>query len=368
MNREKEIIKTSIITIIANFILAGFKVFLGLISNSVAIVSDAINNFSDALSSVITIVGTKLANKQPDKNHPFGYGRIEYMSALIVSAIVLYAGITALVESIKKIFNPEESSYTLVTIIILIVGVIAKFILGLYVKKKGKKVNSESLVASGSDAFNDGILSFAVLVSAVIYMIFRVDIEAYVSSILSIFIVKAGFEMIKEAVDDMLGTRAESKLSKEIKNEIIKNKYVQGAYDLVLNNYGPDRYQGSVHIEVLDTLNATDIDRISREIFKDIYSKFNVIIHTIGVYAVNTKDEDIIKIRESIRKIIFSHNGVLQMHGFYIDKKNKFINIDIIIDFKVKDRNKLYQEIYDEIQNEYKDYKINMTLDVDVSD
>ena len=367
-NREKEIIKTSIITIIANFILAGFKAFLGLISNSVAIISDAINNFSDALSSVITIVGTKLASKELDKKHPYGYGRIEYMSALIVSAIVVYAGATSLVESVKKIFNPEESSYTLITIIILIVGIIVKFVLGLYVKKKGKKVNSESLVASGSDAFNDGILSLAVLVSAIIFMIFKVNIEAYVSLILSIFIIKSGLEMIKEAVDDMLGTRVESKLSKEIKKEIVKNKDVQGAYDLILNNYGPDKYQGSVHIEVLDTLNATDIDRISREIFKDIYSKFNVIIHTVGIYSVNTKDENIISIRENIRKIIFSHDGILQMHGFYIDEKNKFINVDIIIDFKIKDRNKLYQKILNEIKNEYKGYRINLTLDVDVSD
>lgn len=368
MDREKEIIKTSIITIIANFILAGFKAFLGLISNSVAIISDAINNFSDALSSVITIVGTKLASKELDKKHPYGYGRIEYMSALIVSAIVVYAGATSLVESVKKIFNPEEASYTLITIIILIVGIIVKFVLGLYVKKKGKKVNSESLVASGSDAFNDGILSLAVLVSAIIFMIFKVNIEAYVSLILSIFIIKSGLEMIKEAVDDMLGTRVESKLSKEIKKEIVKNKDVQGAYDLILNNYGPDKYQGSVHIEVLDTLNATDIDRISREIFKDIYSKFNVIIHTVGIYSVNTKDENIISIRENIRKIIFSHDGILQMHGFYIDEKNKFINVDIIIDFKIKDRNKLYQKILNEIKNEYKGYRINLTLDVDVSD
>ena len=199
-------------------------------------------------------------------------------------------------------------------------------------------------------------------------MIFKVNIEAYVSLILSIFIIKSGLEMIKEAVDDMLGTRVESKLSKEIKKEIVKNKDVQGAYDLILNNYGPDKYQGAVHIEVLDTLNATDIDRISREIFKDIYSKFNVIIHTVGIYSVNTKDENIISIRENIRKIIFSHDGILQMHGFYIDEKNKFINVDIIIDFKIKDRNKLYQKILNEIKNEYKGYRINLTLDVDVSD
>lgn len=369
MDREKEIVKTSIITIISNFILALFKAILGLASNSVAIISDAINNLSDALSSIITIVGTKLAGKAPDKKHPYGYGRIEYISACIVSAIVLYAGISSLTESIKKIIHPEESTYTTITIAILVVGVIVKFVLGLYVKKKGKKVNSESLVASGSDAFNDGILSLAVLVSAIIFMIFKVNIEAYVSIILSIFIIKSGIEMIKQSTDDMIGTRIDSKFSKEIKKEIIKNnKEVKGVYDLVLNNYGPDKYQGSVHIEVLDTLNASDIDILSRKITKEIYQKFNVLIHTVGIYSVNTKDEDVINIRENIRKIIFSHDGILQMHGFYIDKKEKYINVDIIIDFKIKEKDKVYQEILNEIQDKYKDYKINITLDTDVSD
>ena len=189
--REKIVIKTSIISIISNIILAGFKAFIGLLANSIAIISDAVNNLSDALSSIITIVGTKLAGKAPDKKHPYGYGRIEYMTSMVVSAIVLYAGITALVESIKKIIHPEEVDYTTITLIILVAGIIVKFVLGIYVKKKGKDVNSDSLVASGSDAFNDALLSISVLTSAIIYMIFNISLEAYVGVLLSIFIVFA---------------------------------------------------------------------------------------------------------------------------------------------------------------------------------
>ena len=176
-NREKSIIKTSIISIISNIVLAGFKAFVGLVANSIAIISDAINNLSDALSSIITIVGTKLAGKAPDKKHPYGYGRIEYMTSLIVSAIVLYAGITAFIESIKKIIHPEEVDYNSVTLIVLIAGIIVKFTLGLYVKKKGKTVNSDSLIASGSDAFNDAILSISVLTSTIIYMLFNISLD-----------------------------------------------------------------------------------------------------------------------------------------------------------------------------------------------
>lgn len=367
-NREKAVIKTSIISIISNIVLAGFKAFVGLLANSIAIISDAVNNLSDALSSIITIVGTKLAGKAPDKEHPYGHGRIEYMTSFIVSAIVLYAGITALVESIKKIIHPEVADYSIITLIILIAGIIVKFILGIYVKKKGKDVNSDSLVASGSDAFNDAILSISVLASAIIYMIFDISLEAYVGVLLSVFIIKAGIELIKESVDNMVGVRVESSLSRNIKKEIVKEENVQGAFDLVLNDYGPDKYLGSVHIEVPDTLSVADIDKISRRISKNITEKYGVILHTVGVYSINTKDNKIKKVQKEIQDIVFSHKGILQMHGFYYDEEDKTISFDIIIDFKIKNREEVYKEIYDEIQNKYKDYKISITLDIDISD
>ena len=367
-NREKIVVKTSIISIVANIILAGFKAFIGFLSNSIAIISDAVNNLSDALSSIITIIGTKLAGKAPDKEHPYGHGRIEYITSLVVSAIVLYAGITALVESIKKIIHPGVADYSMVTLIILIAGIIVKFVLGIYVKKKGRDVNSDSLVASGSDAFNDAILSISVLASAIIYMIFRISLEAYVGVLLSLFIIKSGFELIKESVDNMLGVRIESDLARKIKKEVLKEKEVQGAFDLILNDYGPDKYLGSIHIEVLDTLTVADVDKISRRISKNVMEKYGVILHTIGVYSVNTKDKKIIKIQKDIQDIVFSHKGILQMHGFYYDEIDKIISLDIIIDFKMNDREEIYRDIYNEIQNKYKDYKINITLDIDISD
>jgi len=367
-NREKTVIKTSILSIISNIILASFKAFIGLLANSIAIISDAVNNLSDALSSIITIVGTKLAGRAPDKKHPYGYGRIEYMTSLIVSAIVLYAGITSFVESVKKIINPEVADYNILTLVILIIGIIIKFVLGIYVKKKGKEVNSDSLVASGSDAFNDAILSISVLVSAIIYMLFNLSLEAYVGVLLSIFIIKAGLELIKESVDNMLGVRIESELARNIKKDILKEKEVQGAFDLVLNDYGPDKYLGSIHIEVPDTLTVADIDKISRRITKKIMEKYGVMLHTIGVYSVNTKDQEIIKIQKEIHNIVFSHKGILQMHGFYFDEDDKSISFDIIIDFNIKNREQVYKNIYDEIKEKYKDYKISITLDVDISD
>lgn len=367
-SREKTIIRTSIISIIANIVLAGFKAFVGLLSNSIAIISDAVNNTSDALSSIITIAGTKLAGKAPNKKHPYGYGRIEYITSSIISCIVLYAGITSLVESIKKIIHPEAADYSIITLIILISGIIVKFILGLFVKKKGKDVNSDSLVASGSDAFNDAILSISVLISAVIYMLFKISLEAYVGAVLSVFIIKSGLELVKESVDNILGVRIESDLANNIKMEIIKEQDVQGAFDLILNNYGPDKYLGSVHIEVSDTLTVAEVDKISRKITKSIMEKYGVILHTIGVYSVNTQDEKTAKIQKEVHDLVFSHNGILQMHGFYLDEAEKIISFDIIIDFSIKNREELYKTIYDEIQQKFAGYKVNIALDVDISD
>ena len=367
-NREKIVVRTSIISILFNIILAFFKAFVGVLANSIAIISDAINNLSDALSSIITIVGTKLAGKSPDKKHPYGYGRIEYMTSFIVSGIVLYAGITSFVESIKKFINPGEVDYSVTTLIILTAGIIIKFGLGIYVKNKGKKVNSASLVASGSDAFNDAILSISVLLSAIIYLLFNISIEAFVGVLLSIFIIKSGFELIKDSVDNMLGVRVESDLARAIKKDIMQEKDIQGAYDLVLNDYGPDRYSGSIHIEVFDTMTVADIDKLSRKITKKILDKYGVVLHTIGVYSVNTKDIDIINVKKDIIKIVFAHDGILQLHGFYIDEVDKIISFDIIIDFSIKNREGLYQKIYDEIKNKYNNYKIEIALDVDISD
>ena len=367
-SREKTIIKTSVIGILANVVLAGFKAFVGLLSNSIAIISDAINNLSDALSSIVTIIGTKLAGKAPDRNHPYGYGRIEYMTSLVVSGIVLYAGITALVESIKKIINPETPDYTILTLIILIAGIAVKLVLGIYVKKKGKTVNSESLVASGSDALNDAILSISVLASAMIYMLSHISLEAYVGVFVSLYIIRTGLKLIKESVDDMLGTRIESSLAKSIKKDVLEEKAVKGAFDLVLSDYGPGKYLGSIHIEVADTLSVAEVDKISRRITKRVMEKYGVILHTIGVYSINTKNEKIVKIQKDIHDIVFSHPEILQMHGFYLDETDKTISFDIIIDFNAENREMIYKNIYDEIHKKYKGYKINIILDVDTSD
>ena len=367
-DREQVIVRTSIYGILTNIALVIFKFIVGLASNSVAIISDAVNNLTDALSSVITILGAKLANRKPDKKHPLGHGRIEYMSAMVVSAIVLYAGITAFIDSVKKIIHPGAVDYSAVTLVILAAAVAAKLLLGAYTKKKGEQVNSGSLVASGEDASNDAILSASVLASAVIYMLFKVNIEAWVGAVIGIFIIKAGFDMIREALDDVIGVRVSGEITKEIKATIASEPEVHGVYDLLLNNYGPDRFIASVHIEVNDTMTAAEIDELTRRIQAKVYEQNHIILATIGIYSVNTGDDEAAAIRRDIRRRVFEHDGVIQFHGFYINIPAKQITFDIIIDFDINDRDALHQHILQDIQEAYPDYDIHITLDVDVTD
>ncbi len=366
-NREKTIVKTSIIGILTNVLLVGFKAFVGLMSNSIAIILDAVNNLSDALSSVVTIIGAKLGAKQPDKKHPLGYGRIEYLSSMIVAALVLYAGITSLVESIKKIIRPEAAEYGTVTLVIISVAIVVKLILGLYVKKQGKKVNSGALVASGSDAMFDAILSASVLASAIVYLIWGVSLEAYVGVVIAGFIIKAGVEMMIETLNDIIGKRENAETTKELKQIICEEESVLGAYDVTLFNYGPNRNYGSVHVELPDTLTVDDVDRITRKIQVDVYQKTGVILTGIGVYSYNTSNDEAAQMRNKVQETVLSHEWALQMHGFYADTEKKTARFDVVMSFDV-DRKEALETMYKEICGMYPDYEIVIVPDVDVAD
>ena len=365
--REKTIVKTSVIGIITNLLLVGFKAFVGLMSNSIAIILDAVNNLSDALSSVVTIIGAKLGAKQPDKKHPLGYGRIEYLSSMIVAALVLYAGITSLVESIKKIIRPESADYSTVTLVILSVAIIAKLVLGLYVKKQGKKVNSGALVASGSDAMFDAILSASVLASAIVYLVWGVSLEAYVGVVIAGFIIKAGIEMMIETLNDIIGKREDAETTKELKRVVCEEESVLGAYDVTLFNYGPNKNYGSVHIELPDTLTVDEVDRITRRIQTNVFHKTGVILTGIGVYSHNTSNDEAAKMRNSIQKTVLSHEWALQMHGFYADTEKKTIRFDVVVSFDA-DRKEALETLCSEVTALYPEYEVLIVPDVDIAD
>lgn len=366
-SREKVIVKTSIIGILTNLFLVGFKAFVGLMSGSIAVILDAVNNLSDALSSVVTIIGTKLGAKKPDKKHPLGYGRIEYLSSMIVAALVLYAGLTALVESVKKIIKPQAADYNATAIIIISVAIVVKLLLGTYVKHQGKKVNSGALAASGSDALFDAILSSSVLASAIVFLIFHVSLEAYVGVVISAFIIKAGIEMMIETLNDIIGKRADADMSKELKRTICEVEGVRGAYDVTLFDYGPNKYYGSVHVELPDTMRVDEVDKITRKVQAHVYQKMGIILTGIGIYSHNTSDDEAAKMRNAIQEAVLSHDFALQMHGFYADVENKTIRFDVVISFNV-DRKEALEKLYADVRALYPEFEIVIAPDIDVTD
>ena len=367
-NRNKVIFQTSLVGIGTNVLLAVFKAIVGIASNSIAVTLDAVNNLSDALSSVVTIIGAKLASRKPDKKHPLGHGRTEYISALVVAGIVLYAGITSFVESVKKILHPEEPEYSLVSLLIILTAVIVKILLGRFVKQRGEAVNSGSLIASGSDALFDAVLSGSVLVTAVIFMLTGKSFEAYVGVVIAVFIIKAGYEMISETVDEIVGHRADSEITQKIKALIAQDPDVYGVYDLIMHSYGPDRWLGSVHVSVYDTLDAAQIDTMTRRITERVYVETGVAMTAIGIYSINTKNDEIAEMRTRISEIVMKEEGVLQMHGFYVDEETHRGNFDLVIDFAVEDRDALIRKLADEVHAAFPEYLFHIQADIDAAD
>ncbi len=364
-NRNKVIVKTSVIGIVTNILLATVKAIIGLMANSIAVVLDAVNNMSDALSSIITIVGNKLSQKLPNEKHPLGYGRIEYLTAMTVASIVLYAGITSGVESIKKIINPETADYTTTSLIIIAIAVIVKFVLGRYVKAQGERVQSGSLIASGADALFDAIISLSVLAAALIFIFTGLSLEAYIGVLISIFIIKAGFGMLMDTVSDLLGKRADKDLSKRIKEILRSEEGVRGAYDLIINDYGPERKLGSVHLELPDTMTVAEFDRLTRKLETKVYCETGVLLAGIGVYSYNTQNNEAAKIRNEILNKVTSHEFVIQMHGFYVDTTAKEIRFDVVMRFGINAQEAL-QTIQGEVQEMFPDYRIQISPDIDL--
>lgn len=367
MDRSSQIIKTSWIGIATNVLLAGFKAVVGILASSVAIVMDAVNNLSDALSSVITIVGTKLSQRPADRKHPFGFGRIEYFSAIIIAVIVLSAGITSLIESVKKIFHPTEPSYTTVTLIVIIVAIVVKLILGQYVKRKGEQLNSDALIASGSDALFDAVITLATLVSAGVMLLWHVSLDGILGALISLVIIKAGVEMLASPVNELLGASIPAELTRQIRQEVSAFEGVHGVFDLILHNYGHDVKIGSLHINVYDTMSAHDIHRLTRQISTEMF-RLHGIIMTVGVYAVATGANRRAELQSKVMQTLAAHRDIVQVHGFLYSERDNILSVDVVPDITVHDDDALVRRLTAEIQPFVPEMKVVVVVDHNYSE
>ena len=362
MDRSSQIIRTSWIGIAANVLLAGFKATVGILANSVAIIMDAVNNLSDALSSVITIVGTKLSQRPADRKHPFGFGRIEYFSAIIIAIIVLFAGITSLIESVKKIFDPTEPEYSTVTLVVIAVAIVVKLILGQYVKRKGEQLKSDALIASGSDALFDAVITLATLVSAGVMLLWNVSLDGILGALISVVIIKAGIEMLASPINELLGTSISAELTHQIHKEVSEFEGVHGVFDLILHNYGPDVKIGSLHINVYDTMSAHDIHGLTRKISMQMFERHGIIM-TVGVYAIATGENKRAELQTKVMQTLAAHKDIVQVHGFYYSEKDNMLSVDVIPDISVHDDATLINQLTTEIQPLVPDMQVFIVVD-----
>lgn len=360
--REHKIVLASIWAIVGNGVLVVAKLIVGLMANSIAIILDAVNNATDALSSIITIIGTKLAGRRPTRKHPFGFGRIEYLTSVVIAIIILLAGFLSIRESIDKIIHPADTDYTFATILVIVFAIIVKIFIGIYLKRRGKTLSSQALFASGIDSDYDAILSAGTLFVAGAQLIFNINIDGVVGLLISLFVLKAGIEVLWDALGPIIGEREDDDTDREIREYVKSFPIVLGAYDLILDNFGPNEVIGSIHIEVKDDITAREISETTRAMAIGLYKKYGIIM-TIGIYASNTSGE-YAKVHEDLMNCTTDEESILQVHGFYVDEETKTVYFDVVIDFNA-DETAIRNLILGKMQSLYPDYSFNVVIDVD---
>ena len=364
-NREKQIVKISILGIIANLILAAIKIIIGVTSGSIAITSDAVNNLTDSSTSLITIIGTKLAQKKPDKKHPFGFGRIEYLTSMIIGIIVLFTGFEMALSSAKGIFYPNAVDYNLLILFVLFITVIVKAFLSIYIEKQGKKLNSGALIASGKESKNDAIISIVTIVSAIIYMITKFSIDSYAGLFISIFVLKTGFEILKDTISKLLGEKIDSEVKDKIFEVIQSSEYIFDAHDLILNNYGPNTNIGSINVEMDYKKTVGEIYPEIHRLQMKIYQETHIYL-VFGIYGVDKSSEVSKKVYSILKDFNENEPHCLGCHGVVVDQKDKRIFCDVVLDFSC-DRKEIKNRLEKMIKDKFDEYTIIITIDSEFS-
>ena len=350
-----------------NLLLFAIKCTLGLISGSISIMADAFNNLSDIGSSVITLIGFKMAKKPADPDHPFGHGRIEYMSAFIVSMLILLVGIELLKSSFAKIFAPAELHLTYITIIGLVASILIKLWMFLFNRKLAKTINSLSLKATAQDSLNDCLSTLAVLISLVVCKAYGVNLDAYVGITVALFILWSGISAARDTLSPLLGEPPDPKLIKAIESEILKNDNFYGIHDLIVHNYGPGRCFASVHVEVPEDININlcheQIDACEIELKETL--GIEIVIH---MDPISVNDSFTAELRTQVAQKVQTINSIFTIHDFRIVPGEKRTNLvfDVVVPHNyAKKPAELKEEIGDLVKELDKKYRCVINIDYD---
>lgn len=361
-SREGVVVATSALGILVNLILAAIKVAVGAAVSSIAIISEGVNNASDSATALITIVGTKLAGKHPTEKHPFGYGRIEYLTSLLISVLILITGFELLKSSVELIFHPEEMSISYVTLAIVAVSALVKLVMGNYTIQQGKKIDSGSLIAMGTDCRNDSVISVVTIASALAFLVFHIYLDAYAGIITSLFVLKAGVEVLKDTLADLLGQSADEEMAKQLYKIIRSEPIIENAADMMLHNYGPDAFSGSVNVEIDHEKSVGEVYAALHALQLKIMHEMNIVM-VFGIYAVDRDHEAIKEMRKRIAAFIREKEHVTSYHALYIDPSNQDIYVDFVVDYALQDWDALRQEFTEYMKQFYPNSRLELVIE-----
>lgn len=363
-SREGVILTTCGLGAIVNILCSVLKIVIGLAVSSIAVVSEGLNNATDAASSLLTIVGTKLAGKHPTEKHPFGYGRVEYLTSLIIAGLILYTGIETFTGAVDGILHPYKMELSFLITGIIAVSAIIKMFLGTYMIREGKRIDSGSLVAVGKECRADCVVSVMTILATLVYLLFDLSLDAYAALITSLFIIKAGAEVLKDTVSELLGRPGDKALAQELYRVIREEPMVLNAADMMLHNYGPDAYSGSVNIEI-------DCSKTVEEVYSNIHALQLRIMHeyhvtmVFGIYAVNNDRETLKELRGYIARFVREQEHVRSYHALYIDPKTNDIYCDLVVDYSLRDWDALEEEFRAYMREQYPQNRVEVVIETE---
>jgi len=362
---------SGILGILLNFILFTVKGSLGLITGSIALIADAFNNLTDTASSLITIIGFKMANKEPDNEHPYGHGRIEYLTGLTISVLVIVVGYQFVVSSFKKILSPSPVTSSTLIIVILILSLSFKLFLYLFNKKLGKKVNSGTLLATAQDAIGDVLTTSVVIIGLTLsqYTSYRVD--GFIGVIIALYIIFSGLKLSLETINPILGEKPEKELADKIKKKVLSYDSIYGVHDLQIHNYGPAKTMATIDVEVPHDMNLVElhnlIDKIERHIREDL--TISLVIH---VDPINYSDARYLEVKKIVGDMALSIDNVLSFHDFRYTgfSEDELIILEVVVDSKKtseSERSAIKKELEEKLRERFKTARILITVDLDVA-
>lgn len=352
------------IGIVANVLIAGVKIVAGLLASSIAIVSEGVNNAADALTSILTLVGTRLAGRHPDAKHPFGYGRIEYLTGLVIAIVILVSGMQMLIESVRLIFRPEPLAISSVSLAIVAVSAVVKFALGLYTIARGRTARSDALIGVGLECRADAYVSVITIGVAVLFLLTGISIDAYAGVVMSALILKAGGEVLLKTVSELIGRPGEKELALKLYALVRATPGVVGAADLMLHNYGPGAWSGSVNVEIDHAKTVGEVYAVLHELQLKIMHEEHVTM-VFGVYAVDNDHAETRAMRQLVLAFVKEHAHVKSFHAIYLEPGTNRLYCDFIVDYAMKDWDALRAEFVAYMKLKAPAHEIVLTIETE---